>query len=301
MSFELQFNIFIDPDFLLDSANKDQFTTPEQYEFDVRNVLTGINKTEVGRILFRSIKWRGRWVRVKPIGKNEDGKAYTDMNCREDTTLGYDAKLFTFYQKYKPFVNLFLPGFAPGALVKFNPDQHMTGGNCFMDHVTPKHDYEPTPESVLLHELVHAFRHMSRKFSPLETHGGLHKYDGVEEFNAILVENIFQSEVKGNIRQSHRGFHNLEKELEGSFEFFKVSTKAFEVIDRFCRESPGLTKALSKVKVPFNPIAAYYQNPGKARAMSSSETAVRRDAGALMLLPGVSWQTWLKVLQAAAP
>lgn len=175
----------------------------------------------------------------------------------------------------------------------------MTGGNCWINH-TQKHDYAPTPESVLLHELVHAFRHVSKKFDMMsKTHGGLSRYNAREEFNAVLVENIFQSELKGNIRQSHQGFHNLEKELEGSFEFFKVSTKAFDLIDKFCRENPGFTKALSRVKVPFNPIAAYYQKPGKARAMSMSEPAVRRDAGDLIRISGMSWQAWLKLLQAA--
>ena len=161
-------------------------------------------------------------------------------------------------------------------------------------------DFQPTPASVLLHELVHAFRHVSKKFDMVtQTHGGLKNFDSREEFNAVLVQNIYQSELKSNIRRDHHGFNTLEKDLDGSFNFFKVSTKAFEMVDKFCKENKGLTRALSCLKVGFNPLAAYYRDGRKAKALSASETAVRRDVGTLVNVSGLSWQTWLKLLQAA--
>lgn len=104
MSFEHQFNIFIDPDFLLESTNKDNFATPEQYELDVRNALINIGKTEVGRILFRSIKWHGRWVRISPVpmGINTD-----PMSCRADSANWGEQKDLDFYRMSKPLFDFF--------------------------------------------------------------------------------------------------------------------------------------------------------------------------------------------------
>jgi hypothetical protein len=298
MSFENQYLIVIDPDFLLNSTNTDRFTTPAQYELDVRNALINIGKTEVGSILFRSIKWHGRMIRISPVPK---AFGATDATCRSDEANGGEPKDLVFYRQVKPFFDLFRLQFKGiHGVVRFNPHQHMPGGACWWQYSLKSlltSGYVPTPENVLLHELVHAFRNVAKKFDNWpQTHRGLAKYDSVEEFYAVLVENIYQSELKGHIRQSHQGFYTLERELAGSFDFFKVSTKAFELIDRFCREHKGLTKALSQVKVPFNPIAAYYHDPRKAQQMSRSETAVRRDIGALSLIPGVSWQVWLKFL-----
>jgi len=102
--------------------------------------------------------------------------------------------------------------------------------------------------------------------------------DAVQDltFVADLSEKKF-----GHIRSSHTKFLDIDKNLEGSLEFFKVSQKAFELVDKFCRENPGLTKALSRVEVPFNPINAYYCHPRKAREMSNTTYEKTRDLGTI--------------------
>lgn len=297
MSFENSFNILIDPDFLLDPNNKDKFTTPEKFTSDVRVGLQEIQKTQSGRILLRSIRWHGRWVRISPpvmpIGGNP-------LTCRTDEANWGEPKDLQFYRATKPFFDAMGLQFKGiHSVVRFSPNQHRIFGACWIHNVA-KSDFQPTPASVLFHELVHAFRHVSKKFDKVtQTHGGIANFDSREEFNAILVQNIYQSELGSNIRQSHHGFNNMDQDLNGSFEFFKVSTKAFQMVDKFCKENKGLTRALSCIKVAFNPLAAYYRDPGKAKRLSASETAVRRDVGTLVNLSGLSWQTWLKLLQAS--
>jgi hypothetical protein len=285
--------MFIDPDYLLDPKKTNLFTTADAYERDVRNVLINISKSTVGRTLFESIKWHGRWVRISPtlpiVGES-------DQACYPDTTTWGESQDLEFYRKAKEFLNtIFVQFRGIHAVVRFNPNQHMPGGNCFMD---ARGDFQPTPETVLLHELVHAFRHVSRTFDgAYATQGRLKQYTSPEEFNAVLVENIFRSEMRDHLRASHKGFHDLDSDLAGSFEFFKVSTKAFDLVEKFCRENKGLTGALARVRVSFNPIAAYYKNPRRAQEMSRSQAAVRRDVGAFINIPGVPWQMWLNWLQ----
>jgi hypothetical protein len=164
-------------------------------------------------------------------------------------------------------------------VIHFNANYYQPGGACFKQEQLTE-DYTATPESVLLHELAHAFRFVSGKESkgtlPL-TGKGWDKGEA-EEFLAVLVENLFQSEMGRNLRRSHdSGFKNLDKDVSGSFEFFAVTRNAFFLIDRFCTDNPGLTRALAKLDVPFNPLSAYYQDKGKAMQMSLSPTVAGRD------------------------
>lgn len=270
MAFEDQFFILIDPGFLGDPKKNFRFATPEAYVETVRRVLLTIAKTKVGDILLRSIRWHGNAIRITPVD------TFDTTTCGTDDTIQGESKDL-FYNKF--FVRSFLlPPIR--AVVHFNAHWHQPGGTCHSKHAANEH-YTPTPESVLLHELAHAFRFVSNKESrgQLPLLGKGWDVGDAEEFLAVLVENIFQSELGRNIRRSHSsGFKNLDKDLEGSFEFFQVTKKAFEYVDIFCRDNRGLTRALAKINVPFNPIMAYYQNPGKAQQMSSSAVAARRDS-----------------------
>jgi hypothetical protein len=267
MFFETQYPIVIDPGFLRDDKRKFRFSTPDAYYQAVYHTVINIGNTKVGDILLRSIKWHGKLVRIAPVPPfDETTCGGADASHGEDQDLSYNR---TVGKRI---------GLPIRVVIRFNPHWHQYQGNCHKKHIANE-DYAATPESVLIHELVHALRKISNKEKgTLDRLGKGWDYGEAEEFFAVLVENIYQSEVKGNIRRSHpSGFRNLDKQFEGSFEFFQVTRKAFEYVDIFCRENAGLTRALAKLKVPFNPIAAYYQNPGKARQMSNSPVAVGRD------------------------
>jgi hypothetical protein len=281
--------ILIDPDWL-DDKTKPRFTTPEAYVHWVHRLIRSIDHSKVGKIVLNSIKFHRKAVRIAPLAYNDTSSASADRGQSKD---------LIFNRSVRPFLNALSMNFPPArAYVLFTPHHYAAGGVHHRRYLKEKHDHTPTPESVLLHELVHAVRCVSEKFnSDLKTHRGLAKYDAEEEFFAVLIGNIYESELKRNIRAHHQGFYNLEKELEGSFEFFKVSMRAFQLVDRFCRENPGMTGALAKVNVPFNPFAAYYKAPQKAESYSKSEFAVNRDIGAFKSFPFLSTEDWSGILE----
>jgi hypothetical protein len=110
-------------------------------------------------------------------------------------------------------------------------------------------------------------------------------YGNDEEFFAVLVQNIYQSELKtGSLRSSHTGFVEMDENLRGSLAFFQVSGNAFEKIEKFATRNPGLTKALSNIEVPFDPLNAYFCHTAKAREMSRSSYAKMRDMGPIGMI-----------------
>lgn len=301
MSIEQQFLIMIDPDFLLDDKNPNRITTPEAYVNDVRSVILKINRSKVGNALLRSIRWHGKGVRISPTS-----------DLTHSVEIPGELKDFTWNKNLRAVSNMpgiqFLANLTGiqllpiRAVVKFIPQFCAAGPACVKDFMT-HNDFRPTPESVLFHELVHALRDVSGKArGHLPRLGSGFNRGGAEgeEFIAVLVTNIFESEVGGQLRTSYPAFRSLDSSLEGSFEYFRISKKAFSVIDTFCRENRGFTLALAKIDVRFNPIAAYYKDPEKAKAMSNSDIAARRDSALLDfasdLTPSVPVEVWRMLL-----
>lgn len=268
MFYDPTYYFVVDPDYLTDTSRKDRLMTPEAYVFAIRNLIVQLDKSLVANTLFRSIKFHGKSVRISPV------QIWSSTDCDADALPG-EAKDLTYNRSFVSKLPLFLRPI--GAVVRFVPTMYTDGGGCHKKYTALSQNVA-RPEEVLLHELVHAFRMVSGKLNmENKTHLGLIKYDSPEEFYAILVTNMYQSEMKTYLRADHRGFSTLDKALEDSFEFFKVSQRAFELVDKFCKDNRGLTRALSKISVPFNPIAAYYKDPKKAQANSRSPAALSRD------------------------
>jgi hypothetical protein len=71
-----------------------------------------------------------------------------------------------------------------------------------------------------------------------------------------------------------------------------LSPTVYEKVKRVCTENAGLTRALADVKVPFNPIAAYYIAPAKAKELSHT-AGFASDLGPFGLIgPGLSLPEW---------
>jgi len=299
MSHERHFMIVIDPGYFMDDKRKDRLMTADAYVAEVRNVIRQIAQTQVGSSVLTTIRAWNKYVRITP-------NPVWDVNeCTTADTVAGEAKDLQYNRTLLPLMKQWLPmvdARAIGAVVRYIPNWYAAGGSCYKKYSNRNvSDYTPTPEEVLLHELVHAVRFVSRTMNMQpQAVGGLSLYDSVEEFNAVLVENLYQSELKAPLRSSHHSFHTLDKELEGSLDFFKASAHAFEYVDTFCRTSPHFTGRLAKIKVPFNPIAAYYKNKNKARELSLSAIAKSRDAGPFGVLstltPWTSWEVWRQVL-----
>jgi hypothetical protein len=132
------------------------------------------------------------------------------------------------------------------------------------------------PHEILFHELVHSLRRVSGKMRGwnLRGNGALSGQGNIEEFIAILVTNIFISDVtnayKTGLRDDWSSHSPLDPKLAGSYRFFALGTKAFNLIATFCDDNPGFTTMLSKVRAHFNPIAAYHQNRRKAFEMAAN-------------------------------
>ena len=91
------------------------------------------------------------------------------------------------------------------------------------------------------------------------------------------MTNIFISDVtnhhKTSLRADAQSHAALDPELAGSFRFFSLGTRAFNIIANFCNENRGFTRMLATVSARFNPVAAYYKNPHKAFEMAANGDA----------------------------
>lgn len=95
--------------------------------------------------------------------------------------------------------------------------------------------------------------------------GGLTGYGNIEEFIAVLVTNIYISDVtnsdKSGLREDWYGHGTLESKLADSYRFFRLGTKAFNLIATFCDDNPGFTKMLAKVRAKFQPDRRLLREP----------------------------------------
>lgn len=235
------------------------------YTQSVSSIVAKIAQTQVGGCLLRSIRHHRRWVRIWPrddrllLASEVLGSSYRDIEERESREF---LNKLTGSKMFSSNV---------GAAVNFFP--HMCKRNaatCKPDFLA-RNDFIPTAESVLLHELVHAFRRVSRKFndsSGPHLSGVLAAYTAKEEFLAVLVENIFQSEVKGELRGAHLFHVRLRPEFSNSIDFYRQDPRVLQMIEAFCGENKGFTRAIAKIEVPFNPIAAFLNDPVKVRALA---------------------------------
>jgi hypothetical protein len=180
---------------------------------------------------------------------------------------------------------------------------YAAGGNCYKKHSNRQiSSYTPSVEEVLFHELIHAVRFVSNTLKlDYASTKGLTLYENKEEFIAVVVTNIYQSEVKGNLRAGHRRFLNLDDQLKDSFEFYKASSLTYTYMEYFCKTNPHFTKRLCRLKVPFNPVHAFYHDKKKCQDFANSKEALARDSGPFgvfsTLSPWLSWDVWKDMLK----
>src|SRR5215510_4120802 len=99
------------------------------------------------------------------------------------------------------------------------------------------------PHEILVHELVHALRRVSGHLHQHRVINKLQPYSNTEDFLAILMTNVFISDVtnghKTGLRRDHQSHAALDPELVDSFRFFSLGTRAFNLIANFCDENRG--------------------------------------------------------------
>jgi hypothetical protein len=222
------------------------------YEFQVRRNLASIFRTQTGRTVFNAIRYYKTRVTIVP------------------------------YDGYTGRCNAYLDGSV--MRIFYSPDLFSKSGECYV--ADPKVNKGTRADERLCHELVHTFRFVSRRpdRKPMGdgyAHGGMVNYHYPEEFIAVLVTNIYISDptngIKTGLRASYRERRELSRELAGNYKFFQSGAQSYDLIERFCKENPGFTKALANVKSAFNPLAGYYDDPVKAKSYSKNATAVKHD------------------------
>lgn len=253
---EQQFGIQIDATYAPSIGGKSVGvpTNPKQYEQQVRTVLAQILKSQAGQDLAASLRYHGKKTLIGP---------YTGGDCNAmEWWWGSSAS-----QNY--------------SVVLFSP--HTAKSPC-AESVRRRRPGTLAHET-LYHELVHSLRRVSgkRKRWSIPDGGALTGQHDIEEFIAVLVTNIYISDLtnplKTGLRGDHSGHGPLDPKYTSSFRFFSLGTKAFNLISTFCDDNPGFTRMLAKVRAPFNPIAAYYLDRRKAFEMAAqgdSESAFAR-------------------------
>jgi hypothetical protein len=233
----------------------------QAYQAGVESNLSKLLKTASGQILLQSIAYNARrfasHVKIVPY----DG-AMGRCNAYVETEPTAARKM--------------------AALVLFSPQTWSRSGPCARFLKDSTHNKATLPDEVLFHELVHTLRTLAQITKMPNLSGGLYRYDDFDEFCAILATNIHISDrtnrVRTGLSSDHHGGRPLEKELSGSLKFFQSGGNTFHWVERFCGEDQGFTKLLAGLKADFNPLAAYYYDQQKARAISQSSLAQRRDS-----------------------
>ncbi len=138
------------------------------------------------------------------------------------------------------------------AKVSFTPFLQGPQSPCDMDEFGNYHAGDFPPE-LLLHELTHAVRAVAGKIPlfSISMYGGNEK----EEEIAMLVANIFSSEIKRPLRADY------EESTSVSDDPARYSTMYLrdnsDLIAEFYKDHNELARNLGRVNVPFNPIRAW--------------------------------------------
>jgi hypothetical protein len=138
---------------------------------------------------------------------------------------------------------------------------------------------------ILVHELVHALREMDGDFNPIPFNiTPFQLYIDVEEFYAILVQNIYISERCGAgalmlmDHEQHKALNDVKNLILKDFNvatfdwatsegFLKGNKNNLKWVARLCdMEEPDLTHRLEQVASSFNPIREYRMNKAKYNA-----------------------------------
>ncbi len=272
-NWEEQFGIFLIPDFYRPRNPPTPNPPPDVWwERSVRVDLETINRTRVGRALLRAIKFHGVAVSILKRGPGD----------RDDHTFPIDDDLGTGNPKLQ---------ITMGPTIAYAPEQHDLGNLCERTRHGGLGQIWIQGHEVLLHELVHAFRLVSfkRPVNYSRTTKGFAFYDDPEELYAVLVQGIYASERNNPVRSSHTGHFPIDRQLDGSLEFYKTGTESFDLVGRFCTENPGFTREIAHIDTHFNPIRAYYFTPAAAKQMAQSKFAKARDQAEPLFNDAYHW------------
>lgn len=136
----------------------------------------------------------------------------------------------------------------PNSRVLYMP--YVVGGGCKQE------DMDSIDDSVLAHELVHAVR--PDKFHELKSQETKDKWNDLEEFFAIMVQNIYMSE-RGDekVRSEHiTSDKTIPATTLGSYEFMQDKVN-YARVEQALKREPMAQELAKLTGIPFNPFAEF--------------------------------------------
>lgn len=144
-------------------------------------------------------------------------------------------------------------GLGSGSTIRFTPGT-WTRGDKLQNHKYSPDAPAARPDEILCHELVHAMRHTQGKLDRTRMRDGFGRLD---EFQAILVCNIYCSERGRPLRRNHKGHVPMQSEFaRDPFRFFAWYS---EEVRSFVSDHEQLARHISTVKCPWNPIREHFE------------------------------------------
>lgn len=138
------------------------------------------------------------------------------------------------------------------AFILFSPDMFWQNGICA--NLGAPQAPGSKPSEVLFHEMVHAYRQMRGLSYTLPTLGGRARYDDLEEFAAVVLTNIYTSEVFGTtalLRADHHDFTKLDPKNTSDFLADPANRR---LLDMLRKSDPAFFATFGKIKAAFNPL-----------------------------------------------
>ena len=220
------------------------------YERDVEQVLQTIQATKTGLAVFHKIVAHGV-VRIKP------------MSAASIARWGR-CNALAFGQEHEEKVTGGLHRRAVD--VEFTPQTWIASGGC------AGKGPGSTIDEILLHELVHAMRNLGRDSNQVPLTGRLKLYENEEEYFAILVANIYSSELgrqptnwlvgsgtaRSGLRADHGGFNNLNDDESIGVEFL-MRPDNYALVKKFCKQHPQISQQIAQANGRFNPLKIFYR------------------------------------------
>lgn len=219
------------------TGEKSARNTADHYENSVESLFGRIGKSVSGGAVLRAVAVRtGQTMTVLPFINLWASNA---PQARADADNKKHAK-----QKRR----------GSSSTIRYSP------GNWVADRLTLQ-NFHPgysgpgtDPDEVLLHEVFHGLRAM-QGLTMLRNVPFQRKYDSFDEFFAILVTNIFRSELKRpKLRADHSDFQSLQSHGFTNVHEWMDYRLNRSHLRKLRRQMPNLWRDLKGVKAEFNPI-----------------------------------------------
>lgn len=198
------------------------------YERAVITQVERIRATDCGRIVFGAIRQNCTVVPYEPNGRPGAGLTPTEQACSPEVS-DRDAR------------RVLHSGEDSKSWLAYTP-AHWVGVGAI----------NARADVVLLHELFHAVSASLGMVRARELFDQDAPFSNSAEFYAMLVENIYCSEVGLRLRG---GRGRLTVELQDQDGFYE---RHAHLIEDFCREHPEISRRLAGLPTTFNPLRQYY-------------------------------------------